>query len=282
MMKLYAVTALASVGLSLSDNGMRMLDGNTGPNMTEYAEFKSAMKTIMDLQDKLEKLDVGMGGILSGPGIAVPEDMKFDWSGLSEAQNIVNQMGAIVEHMIGFPGMEAEVQKIESTLLKHFNGAKKIIDQMNGDEKMINGATQKATIVTLHPQFRSDILSMHHQKMQMPDMHFGHIEPMDVWDYEAPDLGSPSPCHADEILIQIEGVPGISCEPRCTTADMDCNYPTPPSMDSSVTQQCALQSPDGGDFCALICNPFDEDDGCPDGASCRTVLTTGICTYDIQ
>jgi len=103
--------------------------------------------------------------------------------------------------------------------------------------------------------------------------------PTAKWDYENP-MENNNSCNSAELLIQIQGIPGIVCVPRC--ADVACNWPTPPTMNNvTVHQECALEASDGSSFCALICNPY--RDGCPAKASCQKIFGTadGICTYDI-
>ena len=90
-------------------------------------------------------------------------------------------------------------------------------------------------------------------------------------------------CRADEVgPITIEGIDGAMCAPECT--DSPCPTNTCQGM---ATPQCALESPEGQKFCALICSPDVKpsnlragDSECGDKASCKPIQGVGICTYD--
>ena len=58
-------------------------------------------------------------------------------------------------------------------------------------------------------------------------------------------------CRADEAgPIQIQGIAGTICAPECTDA------PCPTDVCEGTAQpQCALSSPQGQKFCALVCSP---------------------------
>merc|ERR550514_491779 len=59
-------------------------------------------------------------------------------------------------------------------------------------------------------------------------------------------------CMSDEMAIQITGVTGGVCSPACGS-DLSCPSDVPDGV--TATPQCALQSPTGDSYCALICTP---------------------------
>eukprot|EP00546_Thalassionema_frauenfeldii_P014747 CAMPEP_0178930394 /NCGR_PEP_ID=MMETSP0786-20121207/21196_1 /TAXON_ID=186022 /ORGANISM="Thalassionema frauenfeldii, Strain CCMP 1798" /LENGTH=145 /DNA_ID=CAMNT_0020606887 /DNA_START=73 /DNA_END=510 /DNA_ORIENTATION=- len=93
--------------------------------------------------------------------------------------------------------------------------------------------------------------------------------------YGPPDGG----CKNDEQTFQIQGVPGKICTPRCALGQ--CPGDLPDGVTASPL--CALSTPDGTKYCALICQPSgllrSADDGCGD-ATCQPIQGVGICTYD--
>merc|ERR1712007_309312 len=91
--------------------------------------------------------------------------------------------------------------------------------------------------------------------------------------YEDPKDG----CSSDEVDIKIQGVSGAVCAPACTGTTCPTDVP------SGVTAkpQCALQdSSSGKKYCALICSPGANDAQCGTNASCKSIQSVGICTYD--
>jgi C1A family cysteine protease len=90
--------------------------------------------------------------------------------------------------------------------------------------------------------------------------------------YEDPKGG----CQADEKAISIQGIDGSLCSPECN--GMTC----PTDVPSGVTAkpQCALKTPTGEGYCALICTPGADDQACGVNASCKPIQSVGICTYD--
>mmetsp|Transcript_5447 Transcript_5447/g.11150 ORF Transcript_5447/g.11150 Transcript_5447/m.11150 type:complete len:147 (-) Transcript_5447:182-622(-) len=94
----------------------------------------------------------------------------------------------------------------------------------------------------------------------------------------------PTGCTDDELVLQIQGVPGIICAPKC--ADF---MPCPSDLPDGVTAspQCALQDQSGHKYCILICNPATAslnflrggDSQCGEEATCQPVQGTGVCTY---
>ena len=91
--------------------------------------------------------------------------------------------------------------------------------------------------------------------------------------YGDPNAG----CMDDEFAFAINGVPGKICAPKCTDF-----MPCPTDVPKGVTAQptCALKSPSGDTYCALVCAPGDDGDGqCGDTAQCQPISNVGICTY---
>merc|ERR1712146_721674 len=64
-------------------------------------------------------------------------------------------------------------------------------------------------------------------------------------------------CESDEVAIQIQGVTGDFCSPKCSILAA-----CPSDLPEGVTAkpQCALSSSTGGKYCALICTPSSNDD----------------------
>jgi hypothetical protein len=94
-------------------------------------------------------------------------------------------------------------------------------------------------------------------------------------------------CMSDEQSITIQGVTGDFCSPACTGV---LKTKCPADMPAGVTAapQCALQDgATGAKYCALICSPTNvirdqkaADAQCGTNASCKSIQTVGICTYD--
>merc|ERR1712072_331239 len=92
--------------------------------------------------------------------------------------------------------------------------------------------------------------------------------------YEDP---KPNGCQSDEQAIQIQGVKGDFCTPKCTT-----------DVPSGVTArpQCALKDTSGNKYCALICSPSTDEASLRAGdaqcgkATCKAIQGVGLCTYD--
>jgi len=92
--------------------------------------------------------------------------------------------------------------------------------------------------------------------------------------YEDPSKG----CSGTEKAIQIQGLAGGFCSPKCILGVI-CPQPDDNCF-SGVTSQCALQDPSGDKYCALICDPSDTTScDSADGMSCKAIQGTGICTY---
>merc|ERR1712183_22392 len=140
-----------------------------------------------------------------------------------------------------------------------------------GGQTFLDGATLPQTFMSLKE-------GIHHQMPNMRQEKYPHGTTVEVAarDYENPVNNQ---CNPKEVLIQIQGVSGVTCVPECVNY-LFCTYPTPPSMNNrTVSAQCALESPTGAAYCALICDPMGAN-GCPTGATCKYIQGTGICTYD--
>merc|ERR1712072_621107 len=92
--------------------------------------------------------------------------------------------------------------------------------------------------------------------------------------YEDP---KPNGCLSDEQAIQIQGVTGDFCTPKCTgILKMSCPQDLPDGV--TAKPQCALKDTSGNKYCALICTPG-SNDACGK-ATCKAIQGVGICTYD--
>jgi hypothetical protein len=97
--------------------------------------------------------------------------------------------------------------------------------------------------------------------------------------------GNPaSGCQPDEKSFRVQGIDGDLCTPPCTSAGK-----CPADVPTGVTAHplCALQTPEGTQYCVLLCQPSDLDESatgmCGD-AKCRAIKGqpgVGICTYDL-
>jgi C1A family cysteine protease len=94
--------------------------------------------------------------------------------------------------------------------------------------------------------------------------------------YEDPNSG---PCQADEQAVQITGIQGSFCSPKCGFL-RSCTHDVPAGTTAKPT--CALETAGSSKptQCALICDPSALADGCPTDASCKSISGTGLCTYD--
>lgn len=91
------------------------------------------------------------------------------------------------------------------------------------------------------------------------------------------------PCGSDEKAVQIMGIDGVFCSPTCSP---DCPTDVPDGV--TAAPSCALQSPDGSKYCAILCTPSDGD-GLGDGEcgdmSCMPIPQSGgfgICEYPLS
>lgn len=90
-------------------------------------------------------------------------------------------------------------------------------------------------------------------------------------------------CESDEQAVQVQGVAGDFCSPKCTNG----KCPTDVPAGATAKPQCALQDPSGNKYCALICSPslpianqMVADAQCGINASCKPISGVGLCTYD--
>jgi len=91
--------------------------------------------------------------------------------------------------------------------------------------------------------------------------------------YEDPASG----CSSDEMAIQIQGVSGAYCAPKCKGFSRSC--PEPPSGMNGQAQ-CAVKG-SGEYYCAVLCSPSGAGQcEASAGMTCKSVQGTGICTYD--
>jgi len=95
-------------------------------------------------------------------------------------------------------------------------------------------------------------------------------------DYEDPNNG---PCKAGETAVQITGIKGSFCSPKC---GLFRSCPKNVPAGTTATPTCALETSGSQKptQCALICTPSALADGCPTNASCKSISGTGLCTYD--
>mmetsp|Transcript_627 Transcript_627/g.1486 ORF Transcript_627/g.1486 Transcript_627/m.1486 type:complete len:153 (-) Transcript_627:230-688(-) len=86
------------------------------------------------------------------------------------------------------------------------------------------------------------------------------------------------PCASDEKAIQVMGIDGDFCSPQCSP---DCPTDVPPGVTASP--MCALQSPTGEQYCAIICTPSLVEGGpCGSEMSCAPIPGSGgygLCVY---
>jgi len=92
--------------------------------------------------------------------------------------------------------------------------------------------------------------------------------------------GNPNtaPCMADEMKVAIQGLAGSFCSPSCS-ATSPC--PADSWKGATAEGQCVLETPGSASpsQCALICQPEEDDGGCPGTATCQPIQGLGICTY---
>jgi hypothetical protein len=94
--------------------------------------------------------------------------------------------------------------------------------------------------------------------------------------YEDPNAG---PCQEGETAVQITGVQGSFCSPKCGLFKT-CSKDIPAG--TTAKPECVLETAGSSkpSQCALICDPSAMDGGCPAKASCKSISGTGLCTYD--
>merc|ERR1711865_74171 len=83
------------------------------------------------------------------------------------------------------------------------------------------------------------------------------------------------PCQSDEASIQVQGLEGSACAPKCDDSGA---CPTDVPTGTSAKPKCVLQDASSGDkYCALSCR---RTKACPKGATCQHIGFSGICMYD--
>lgn len=91
--------------------------------------------------------------------------------------------------------------------------------------------------------------------------------------------GDPShgPCLSDEEKVQITGLAGDFCSPKCSGSTCPSDLPT----GTTAQPRCVLETSGSKTptQCALMCKGAGAT-GCPDGASCKAIQGLGICTYN--
>merc|ERR1712019_167635 len=81
------------------------------------------------------------------------------------------------------------------------------------------------------------------------------------------------PCRSDEVDVQVQGLTGSTCSPKCSGT----TCPTDVPAGTTAKPQCVLQDSSTGDkYCALTCFVG----GCPTGSTCRHSGLVGLCMYD--
>jgi hypothetical protein len=100
--------------------------------------------------------------------------------------------------------------------------------------------------------------------------------PGPVTHYEDPNDG---PCQEGETSVQITGVKGSFCSPKCGIFK-SCTKDVPAG--TTAKPECVLETSGSSKptQCALICTPSALDAGCPAKASCKAISGTGLCTYN--
>jgi len=87
--------------------------------------------------------------------------------------------------------------------------------------------------------------------------------------YEAP------PCQSSEQAVQVQGLSGNFCSPKCTSG----SCPAAPTGSAAEAQCILIMSGSSTPTnCALVCDPS-TNGACPSGATCQPIQGTGICTY---
>merc|ERR1712238_238163 len=98
------------------------------------------------------------------------------------------------------------------------------------------------------------------------------VTPLSATHYEQP------PCQADELAVRISNVEGTFCSSSC--AKHPC--PTDVPVGVKLEPQCALQSPTGEKFCAILCHPAEAEGlSCGQVMQCATIPGSpqGVCDY---
>jgi len=86
------------------------------------------------------------------------------------------------------------------------------------------------------------------------------------------------PCASDEEAVQVQGLSGSFCSPKCKGLFIK-TCPAAPSG-TSAQGKCILEASGSSSptNCALVCQPG-SNGACPAGATCQAIQGTGICLY---
>merc|ERR1712203_862932 len=86
-------------------------------------------------------------------------------------------------------------------------------------------------------------------------------------------------CKDDEESVRVQGVSGDFCSPKCSGGA--CPSDLPDGVSAKPT--CALRTPTGDSYCALICTPSAFRSNGANGecgkGSCQAIQGVGMCTY---
>merc|ERR1719506_3224652 len=86
-------------------------------------------------------------------------------------------------------------------------------------------------------------------------------------------------CEADEQGVRVQGVSGDFCSPKCSGDS--CPTDVPQGVTAKPT--CALRSPTGDSYCALVCSPSEWRSNGANGecgtGTCQAIQGAGLCTY---
>ena len=87
-------------------------------------------------------------------------------------------------------------------------------------------------------------------------------------------------CEKDEQAVQVQRVPGDSCSPACSSSGV---CPSDVPSGDTAKPQCALQSPTGSKYCALVCAPsklrLNGAQGECGKGTCESIQGAGLCAY---
>ena len=85
-------------------------------------------------------------------------------------------------------------------------------------------------------------------------------------------------CESDEQAVQVQGLSGDFCSPACKSG----SCPTDVPSGDTAKPQCALQTPTGDKYCALICEPSALSANGANGecgtGTCQSIQGVGLCT----
>jgi len=95
-----------------------------------------------------------------------------------------------------------------------------------------------------------------------------------------PHYGDPkNGCLSDELDVTVTGVSGDFCSPTCPKQVCPSDVPS----GTTAKPECILemQGQSKPTHCCLVCVPGGSGtDGCPTNATCKSISSIGICTYD--